>query len=152
MTPPDTTTGNQSGGTGRRVDTLTELGFSAEIQGRQIGKFAECTGLAVEYDMLEYAEGGNNMYVHRLRGHARYPNVVLKRGVTFEDELMRWFFAIEKPSERPVLTISILDEMGKRIRHWALAAAQPIRWSGPNGAAGGGAATESLEVGHDGFV
>ena len=154
MTPPDTTVGgNQAPGTGTRIDTLGEQGFSAEIQGRQIGKFAECTGLAVEYDMLEYAEGGNNLYIHRLRGHARYPNVVLSRGVTYEDELLKWFFTSETPDARPTLTISLLDPKGKTIRHWALDAAQPVRWSGPDGKAqSSGAARESLEVSHIGFL
>jgi phage tail-like protein len=93
------------------------------------------------------------MFVHRLRGRARYPNIVLSRGVTFEDELLKWFFAVEQPDQRPTLTIALLDQLGNQVRHWALDAAQPVRWSGPDGKAqSNGAARESLEVSHIGFL
>ena len=92
---PTTTNGQQTGGPGTPVDPLAELAFLIEIQGREIGRFAQCTGLGVEYDVLEYAEGGNNEYVHQLRGRVRYPNVVLGRGITDEDELLRWLFTAE---------------------------------------------------------
>jgi phage tail-like protein len=138
---------------GAGIDTLGDLRFTVTIPGREIGQFAECSGLAVEYDTVEYVEGGNNLYTHRLRGHVKYPNVTLRRGVTFEDGLMTWFYATEKPAARPTVTITMLDELGQPVRHWALGQAQPIKWTGPDGkAAGNGAATESLEIGHIGFV
>jgi phage tail-like protein len=83
----------------------------------------------------------------------RYPNVTLKRGVTYEDALLKWFYAIEKPSERPTVTITLLNPLGATIRHFALRAALPVRWTGPAASSGtGGAATESLEIAHQGFV
>jgi phage tail-like protein len=154
VTPPATTTGGATGAApGTAVDTLVDLVFLVEIQGRRIGQFAECSGLAVEYDMTEYVEGGNNLFTHRFRGHAKYPNVTLRRGVTFEDELLRWFYTWEQRDARPTVTITLLDHTGKRVRYWALDAAQPVKWTGPDGKAGGnGAATESLEIGHEGFL
>ena len=139
--------------TAATVDPLGELGFKIEIQGRTIGRFAECTGLAVEYDVMEYAEGGNNEYVHQLRGRVLYPNVTLRRGVTYEDELLQWFYADESPSERSDVTITLLDALGATIRHFALTGALPVRWTGPTATTGsGGVATESLEIAHRGFV
>ena len=150
---PVTTDKQPAGAPGKPVDPLGELGFLIEIQGREIGRFAECTGLGVEYEVLEYAEGGNNEYVHQLRGRVRYPNVVLRRGITHEDELLRWLFTAEKPSQRPTVTITMNDSTGKPVRHFALAAALPVRWTGPSAHAGSsGAATESLEISHAGFV
>jgi phage tail-like protein len=152
---PTTTNGTPAGGTGpgAPVDPLGELSFLIGIQGREIGRFAQCTGLGVEYDVLEYAEGGNNEYVHQLRGRVRYPNVVLGRGITHEDELLRWLFATEAPSQRPTVTITMNDPKGKPIRHFALAAALPVRWTGPTAQKGSaGAATETLEISHAGFV
>ena len=142
-----------SPGTGGVVDPLGELAFKIEIPGRAIGRFAECTGLAVEYDVTEYAEGGNNEFVHHLRGRVRYPNVTLRRGVTYEDALLNWFYAVEKPSQRPTLTIVLLNPLGATIRHFALRGALPVRWTGPDASShGSGAATESLEIAHEGFV
>lgn len=138
---------------GTRIDALGDLRFTVSIPGREIGLFAECAGLAVEYDVVEYVEGGNNLYTHRLRGYAKYPNVTLRRGVTSEDGLMTWFFAAEKPAQRPTVTITMLDELGEPVRYWALGQAQPVKWTGPDGKAGGNnAATESLEISHIGFV
>jgi phage tail-like protein len=145
-----TATGTRTAAT---VDPLGELAFKIAIQGRAIGHFAECTGLAVEYDVLEYHEGGNNEFVHHLRGAVRYPNVVLKRGVTFEDELLKWFYATEKPAKRPTVTITLVNPLGTTIRHFALSGALPVRWTGPSSTSGsGGTATESLEIAHRGFV
>ena len=152
---PSTTSGTPAASTapGAQVDPLAELSFLIEIQGREIGRFATCTGLGVEYDVLEYAEGGNNEYVHQLRGRVRYPNVVLGRGITHEDELLRWLFAAEPPSQRPTVTITMNDPTGKPVRHFALAAALPVRWTGPSAQRGAsGTATESLEISHAGFV
>jgi phage tail-like protein len=151
---PTTTNGTPAGaGPGVPVDPLGELSFLIEIQGREIGRFAQCTGLGVEFDVLEYAEGGNNEYVHQLRGRVRYPNVVLGRGVTHEDELLRWLFTAEAPTKRPTVTITMQDASGKPVRHFALAAALPVRWTGPSAAMGSmSAATESLEISHAGLV
>lgn len=150
---PTTTNGQQAGGPGTPVDPLAELAFLIEIQGKEIGRFAQCTGLGVEYDVLEYAEGGNNEHVHQLRGRVRYPNVVLGRGITDEDELLRWLFTAEKPSQRPTVTITMNDPTGKPVRHFALTEALPVRWTGPSAEMGStGAATESLEISHAGFA
>ena len=153
MTAPTTTSGGGGTTTGAVVDPQVELTFKVEIQGRTIGRFAECTGLAVEYDVTEYAEGGNNEFVHQLRGRVRYPNVSLRRGMTYEDELLRWFYAIEAPAQRPTVTINLVDTLGATVRTFALSAALPVRWTGPSiTSRSGAAATESLEIAHRGFV
>jgi len=138
---------------GAVVVPLGELGFRVSVGDRQIGRFAECSGLAAEYDVTEYAEGGNNAFVHRLRGAVRFPNVTLRRGVTTEDGLLAWFYTVERSADRPELTIALHDQLGNAIRRFDLKSALPVRWTGPSVAAGGnGAATESLEIAHLGFI
>ena len=44
------------------------LRFQVKIDGRDFGNWQKCDGLAVEYDVFEYKEGGENGYVHRLPG------------------------------------------------------------------------------------
>ena len=149
-------TTSDSHGAGPRSDPLGELIFKVDIRGPNsplIGRFAECTGLSVSYDVTPYAEGGNNEFVHQLRGRVTYPNVTLKRGVTYEDGLLRWFYEASKPSQRPTVTISLVNPAGETLRHFALAGALPVRWTGPSVNAGSGnAASESLEIAHQGFV
>jgi phage tail-like protein len=139
--------------TAAELRPVGELSFLIDVEGRALGRFAECTGLAVEYDVVDYNEGGNNEYVHRLRGRVRYPNVTLKRGVTSEDALLDWFFAVENDAQRPTVFVRLLDPLGKPVREFALAAALPVRWTGPTVNSGSSsAATESLEIAHLGFI
>ena len=157
MAVPSTSDATQSGTrTGSGVDALSELYFKVDIRSgasATIGRFAECSGLSVSYDVTTYAEGGNNEFVHQLRGRVTYPNVTLKRGVTYEDGLLRWFYETHKPSQRPTLTIALVNSSGTTLRHFALAGALPVRWTGPNVNSGSGsAATESLEIAHQGFI
>lgn len=139
---------------GTEVRPLGELSYQVEIQGGpSIGRFAECTGLAAEWETTDYVEGGNDAFVHRLRGGVRYPNVTLKRGLTVEDGLLRWFFAVRGADERPNVIIRLNDARGARVREFALSKALPIRWTGPSASSGSStAATESLEIAHLGFV
>jgi phage tail-like protein len=151
---PATTNGADPGAApGAPIVALPDLSFLVDIPGHEIGRFGECSGLGVAYDVMEYAEGGNNQYVHQLRGRVRYPNVVLGRGVTHEDELLQWFFAADQPGQRPTVTITLTDPTGSPVRHFALAEAVPVRWTGPNGSSAGAMpATEALEISHAGFV
>jgi len=148
---PNTVTGQTaSTATGSIPETLPELTFLVEISGVTIGQFCECTGLSVEYDVMEYAEGGNNDFVHRLRGRARYPTISLRRGVTSQDALLKWFFDSPQ-SDR--LTITLMDGKATAIRTFGFASPFPIKWSGPDVSSGSSrAAMESLEIGHHGMV
>jgi phage tail-like protein len=138
---------------GATPDPLANLRFRVDIPGIEIGRFAECTGLAYEYEVLEYLEGGNNAVVHRLRGRVRYPNLVLGRGVTSEDGLLKWFFNYQAGADRPTVTVTLLGDNGIDRRSFAFASAFPIKWSGPETSAGAGdSMNEKLEIGHLGLI
>ena len=152
--PPNTVAGNgASAAPGAPHDPTAELLFRAEVDGLVLGRFSRCSGLSMEWETIQYAEGGNNGYVHGLRGRMRHTNVVLSRGVTSEDALLRWFYDFQAASKRPTLTVALLAPSGKDVRRFAFAAAYPVRWSGPDlrsDSAGGG--NETLEIGHEGLV
>ena len=58
----------------------TTLRFSVTLDNHQsLGTWTKCEGLAVEYEIFEYQEGGQNEYVHRLPGRCKYTNVKLTR-------------------------------------------------------------------------
>src|SRR4051794_51427 len=142
-TPTTSDSSTVDNSTGGRIEGLGELFFKVDLHGGSaaaIGRFAECTGLAVSYDVMPYAEGGNNEFVHQLRGRVTYPNVTLKRGVTYQDGLLRWFYETQRPSQRPTLTITLLSAAKEPLRHFALVGALPVRWTGPNVNAGSGSA------------
>jgi len=137
----------------RTPDPVGELRFKLTIDDAEIGRFSECTGLSVEYDVQTYPEGGENRFEHKLRGRLKYPNLVLKRGVTHEEALLKWFFQSQDAEKRGSVTITLLGPEGKKVRSFAFAGAVPVKWTGPNFNAGSTSiAIESLELAHQGLV
>ncbi len=136
-------------------DPVGELRFQVVLQdATTIGAFAECSGLSVEYDIFEYQEGGEMRFVHKFRGALKYPNLVLKRGVTYEDALLKWFFDQDTDREsRGNVTLNLLGDDGQQVRTWSFAGAFPVKWSGPSfSAKSTNVATETLEIAHQGLL
>ena len=137
----------------RLPDPVGELRFKVEIDDVVIGAFAECSGLSVEYEVLEYQEGGEDRYAHKFRGRLKYPNLVLKRGVTHEEGLLKWFFDRKDRAKRGALTVTLIGDDGEEVRHWAFAGAFPVKWQGPSlNAKSTNVAIETLEVAHHGLL
>ena len=134
--------------------------FKFEIDGTNIGAFTEISGLSVQLDVEELAEGGQNGYTHKLLGRMKWPNLVFKRGVTDTDALFEWLMTASgegltkegnkiKPRDGK---ISVIDAAGKTMRSWTILEAKPVKWTGPRLAASSrDLAIEELEVCHSGF-
>jgi len=142
---------------GRNPDPTGELRFTVtfpDISGSiKLGVFAECSGLQVEYEVYEWTEGGQNGFVHKLRGRAKYPNLVLKRGITHEDAMLRWFFLCSNKTARHEIALSLIGPDLTPVRTWAFQGAYPVKWSGPKlDAHSTSPATETLEIVHQGFT
>lgn len=134
--------------------------FVFTVDGLTIGAFTEVSGLSVQIDVEELAEGGQNQYTHKLPGRMKWPNLVLKRGVTETDNLFEWFakssgdgFAGAGNKIQPRNgAITLMDAAGKAVRTWKFTDAYPVKWSGPKLAASSrDLAVEELEVCHCGF-
>jgi phage tail-like protein len=136
-------------------DPVGELRFRVtlgDVAGQDIGWFTECNGLVAEWEVFTYEEGGLNDYAHKFRGRAKYQNLVLKRGVTYESALLDWFAECSDHAERKDLSVALLGPDGKPVRSWQFMAAFPVKWQGPGLNAGSAnAATETLEIAHHGF-
>ena len=134
-------------------DPVPELRFKVVLQPElPIGRFSECTGLSVEVETKEYMEGGSNDFVHKLPTRVKYPNIVLKRGVTHEDALLKWFFESRFTPVRHDMTISLMGPGTAMVRSWVFMNAYPVKWTGPNLNAGSNAvASEQLEIVHNGL-
>lgn len=144
----------------RTIDPPFVGRFVFEIEGRTIGAFTEVSGLSVQIEVEELAEGGQNAYTHRLPGRLKWPNLVLKRGLTNTDALFAWLLECSgdgftgngdriTPRDGKV---SVLDARGRPVRTWEFTGAMPVKWSGPRLAASSRElAVEELEVSHRGF-
>lgn len=145
----------------RTVDPPSVARFKLKIDGVEIGAFTECSGLQVEVAVEEILEGGQNHFAHRVPGRMKWPNIVLKRGITKADVLFDWFkktsgegFAgAGNKLEQKTGSITLEDTMGKPARQWSFVGAFPVKWTGPRLAASqAAAATEELEIAHHGFT
>lgn len=134
--------------------------FKLTIDGRQVGAFTEVSGLEVEIEAEEIKEGGQNEYIHRVPGRMKWPNLVLKRGVTNDDGLMNWFRSASGERfaghdnwiVRHQVALAMVDGRGTVLREWTFLDAFPVKWRGPRFAATSNeVATEELEVAHHGF-
>jgi phage tail-like protein len=135
--------------------------FLFKIGELEIGAFTEVSGLSVQIDVEELAEGGQNAYTHKLLGRMKWPNLVFKRGLTNTDALFSWLLehsgdgftaAGNKTGTGSTGSISVLTANGKPFRTWSVIGVKPVKWSGPRLAASSrDLAVEELEVWHSGF-
>src|SRR6476659_4398111 len=117
-----------------------------------IGMFTRCSGLEIKIDVFEYAEGGNNEFIHQLPGQLSYPNLILERGLTNEDAVLKWFNATRSQAQLKEVTITFQTHTQQQIRTFTFADAFPVRWSGPTSQAGASTvALEMLEIAHSGL-
>jgi phage tail-like protein len=128
--------------------------FEVDLQGLNVklGFFTQVTGFSSQVDVLEYAEGGQNTFVHRLPTRTKQGNITLKRGVTKEKALLQWFQSTVVKVQPADLSINVLDELGNTIQSWSFRNAYPVKWTGSDLNAGGNEfMTQSLEIAHSGM-
>lgn len=96
--------------------------------------FEEVSGITAEFEIEEIAEGGENRFKHRLPTHAKYPNLVLKRGVvTVDSFLAEWCGqTIGSSMSIPIVTqsilVSLLNASGVPSIVWGFSNAWPVKW------------------------
>ncbi len=116
-----------------------------------LGGFSEAQGLESEIEVVEYAAGGVNDRVFRFPTRARFPHVVLSRGVAFDEDLYLWHEAFLKgEGRRRNGMIFLANEARVPIKAWTFENGIPVKWSGPAlNAATPGVAIEKLEIAHE---
>jgi len=137
------------------IDPYPYLGssFFIEINGLIAGGFSEVTGLQVETEIEEIKEGGVNDFTHKLPKGTKYPNIVLKRGITDSDILWNWHQdVVDGIIERKSGSILLLDFEGNREIRWNFYNAYPVKWIGPNlNSKESSISIETLELAHNGI-
>lgn len=122
-----------------------------------LGVFKGLTGLEVNFDVLEYREGGNNDFVHRLPGRMTYPNLILSWGLVNDEALLQWFMKTHTQAETQEITLTLTATKGDTttdVRKFVFTDAFPVRWSGPQlqaDAADPETWGETLEIAHSGL-
>lgn len=93
--------------------------------------FQSVSGLSVEVELEEVVEGGENRFKHKLPVRTKYSNLVLKRGMLQDSEVIKWLTDSTgdldfKPKD---LTIKLLDEEGNPLTTWNVVHAYPVKWN-----------------------
>jgi phage tail-like protein len=83
------------------VDPFLSGSFWIEIQGLVVASFVECSGLRIETEVQEYAEGGRNDVVYKLPVRTKYSNITLKRGWTASRDLWNWYQEVVSGTIKP---------------------------------------------------
>lgn len=139
-------------------DPLVGLFFSVQIDdidgSYDLGVFTSCEGLAMDVEMEERTEGGNNGFVWKLPVRIKYSNIRFTRPIGTESaKVARWFSQMNTGVRRTTAQVVALTPMGERLVGWSLTGVVPVRWQGPSfSAESPKVATETLEIAHHGFT
>lgn len=104
------------------------LGFSGNSNDV---RFTEVSGLSVDLETEEVIEGGENRFVQKYPTRAKYPELVLKRGLLVDSELLGWIRScIEDLVIQPKnVDIKLLNDEHQPLFTWHLVNAYPTKWS-----------------------
>jgi phage tail-like protein len=139
-------------GTAARIDPFFNFNFLVEIDGIARAAFHEVTGFDSTIDVIEHREGGDNTTPRKLPGITKHSNIVLKWGMTDDQDLYRWHRdTVRGNVQRRNGSIVLLDRRGQEVARWNFFNAWPAKWDGPDfNAEGNDVAIETLELAHEG--
>lgn len=138
--------------------------FQVVVDDINLGSWATCRGLTVEFKSQLVNEGANYEYQVILPDRLSYSSVTLTRAMTKADSqsvqaylskvVSKWYDA-NSPTDYIAGTakITLLDAHGGEVTSWTLRSVYPKKWSGPDlNASGRDFAIETLELIHEGFL
>lgn len=139
--------------------------FRVSVDGINLGSWATCAGLSVEFKHKRINEGANYEYSVILPERVEYKTVTLKRAMSQQESGMvkqwlsqvvsGWYNAASPRDFGPrTAEIELFDATGSGlVASWTLRNVYPARWAGPDlDASGSRVAVETLELVHEGFL
>ena len=125
------------------------------------GGFQECTGLEMEMEVNEVFEGGRNNGVVQRAGRAKFPKLVLKRGMLHRPDekadvtMWQWIQDVVggvRPLRRYDGEVKVLGFDHAVAAHWRFERGLPAKVVGPQlNARTGEVAIEELHIAHEGL-
>jgi phage tail-like protein len=112
--------------------------FKVEVQDLPLNdndmRFSEVSGLSVEMGTEEVAEGGQNRFIQKYPTRTKYPELVLKRGLLVNSEILTWIRSCLEDYEdyqiKPkTIFIKLLNEEHQPLLTWNIVNAYPTKWS-----------------------
>lgn len=131
--------------------------FAVEIMRAGEGKplveaaFSDCDGLEMTMDVKTIKEGGANNRAIRVNGAVAYANLTLKRGMTENFDLWKWFEdSVADPRLRADAEVVILGPDGSERARFQLSRCVPIKMKAPTlSSTAGAVAIEELQIAYE---
>ena len=118
-------------------------------------RFSEVGGLGFEVATEEVPEGGENRFIQRYPLRAKYPDLVLKRGLLKGSAIWDWTRdCIENLDIKPKnVDVKLLNENHEPLITWHLVGAYPVKWAVTDlNAANNAIVVESLQLAYQYFT
>lgn len=139
--------------TAGRSDPFLAFRYEVQFDDLAVAGFSEVSGLMLETEVQEHAEGGLNTHVRKFPGRTKQVNLVFKRGIVGR-ELWQWFWdQTQGVVRRRSGSIVVKDPAGAEdVLTFQFRDAFPAKWQGPELNAGQSTvAVETLELCHEGL-
>ncbi|NLV74447.1 MAG: phage tail protein [Chloroflexi bacterium] len=136
-----------------RVETHAAHQFVVQIDGISSAAFTECTLPSLEVEVEEEKEGGYNEGVHLLPGRVLRGTLTLKRGISTDQALIKWYNEVLQGQLGKALrqvSVILYSLEGQPVARWDFKNAYPTKWSSPTLKTGESElALESLELAYE---
>src|SRR5437016_5001341 len=104
--------------------------FAVVVDGVDIGGWATCQGLAVNFNLTERKEGGVNDRTVWLPSRITYPKVTLTRAMTLADskKVTSWLSSMIDKQHGGTAKITLFDAHHQEVASWSLQNVLPMSW------------------------
>lgn len=132
--------------------------FRVDVVGLSNGddiRFTEVGGLAVEMGSEEVPEGGENRFVQKYPTRAKYPELVLKRGLLKSSAVWDWIrdCVVDFKIKPQAVDVVLLNELHEPLMTWHLVGAWPTKWAVSDlNATNNAFAVESMQLAYQYFT
>lgn len=134
------------------ISNASALGLSSPLCNME---FAELDGLEMSMEPKTLREGGNNTQQVNLVGPVTYNSITLKRGMTSNLDLWKWFAAASGNAARSTRASGVIlmrDGAGQNRARFKLSGCLPIKMKAPAlNAKDGGVAIEEMQIAVNSF-
>jgi len=139
------------------TELLTTFSFNVELDGVDIGRFKEASGVESETEIIEYKEvEKGKMIIRKVPGAMKWSDITLKKHIDSSADLWDWRKQVEEgkiDDARRNGSIVLYDSTHSEVARWNFAEGWPSKWKGADLNAGEDqVAVEEITITHEGLT
>lgn len=111
-------------------EVFRNFGFLLELQGERAAFFTRVEGLGVDWETIEYREGGDQATVRKFTGRKHVPDVTVSKGVTRSRAMWDWMSSADSGDvqRRNISIILLHTDASTEVARWNLVNAFVSGW------------------------